>query len=196
MRIFGNYLEIFVWLEPNHTTWQEDEYRSWKFWWIIIFVCNYFTILRTNCLASYMFPNTYCFSVLWREIIALMQSSMTCKWKSIFQLKALSRLASLPVATYIMYLFSVLIFFFLFPLLYYPPITCFAYYKCGHDKNRCLINSDAMNLRSVWHYQELAYEQVYDIGIILQSLSGHTEQFGDQPGISICLLSNKVTVKW
>lgn len=51
-----------------------------------------------------------------------------------------------------------------------------------------------MNLRSVWHYQELAYEQVYDIGFILQSLSGSTEQFGDQPGISICLLSTNVTV--
>lgn len=112
------------------------------------------------------------------------------------QLKALSRLASLPVATYInVYLFSVLIYFSFFPLLYYPPITCYDYYKCSHDKNRYLINSDAMNLRSVWHYQELAYEQVYDRGFVLESLSGSKEQFGDQPGISTCLLSTEVTVK-
>lgn len=47
------------------------------------------------------------------------------------------------------YLLSVLISFSFFPLLYCPPITWYDYYKCGHDKNRCSINSDAMNLRSV-----------------------------------------------
>lgn len=46
-------------------------------------------------------------------------------------------------------LLSILIsisFFFFFLLSVCPPITQYDYSKCGHDKNRYSINSDAMSL--------------------------------------------------
>lgn len=60
-----------------------------KLFFLFAIICNYFTVLSTNCLASYLFPNSHppvlTFSNLnWNDWINAKVWCLSCEWKSIF----------------------------------------------------------------------------------------------------------------